>query len=241
MLLEWTGWAGTGTAVMNAIIIAFLIAGLIVGFMRGFVETSVGFLEFLLVAFLAFILKNPISVFLYTKLPFFDFDIQVLNILLYELIAFILICIILAIILYIVNKFIRIIQKIFNFIIGIGIPTGVLGALITFLEFYLVLYLFIFIVFFFSAYTGRPIDNSLAETIFYKTPVLKDTAGPALQSAIDIADIAYKTNDKKEVDYKSLDILLKYKVISTDNAKLLIDNGKLKINGSKELVAKYSK
>ena len=79
MLLEWTGWAGTGTAVMNAIIIAFLIAGLIVGFMRGFVETSVGFLEFLLVAFLAFILKNPISVFLYTKLPFFDFDIRFYN------------------------------------------------------------------------------------------------------------------------------------------------------------------
>ena len=241
MLLEWSGWAGTGIAVMNAIIIAFLIAGLIVGFMRGFVETSVGFLEFLLVVFVAFVLKNPISVFFYTKFPFFDFDVQVMNILLYEVIAFIVICIILGIILIIVNKFIRIIERIFNFIIGIGIPTGVLGAIISFLEFYFVLYFFIFIVFWFSSITGRPIDDSLANKIFYNTPVLKDTAGPVLQSFIDIADIAYKNEDKKVVDYKSLDVLLKYEVISCDNAKLLVDNNKLKINGSRELIAKYDK
>ena len=241
MLLEWSGWAGTGMAVMNAIIIAFLIAGLIVGFLRGFVETSVGFLEFLLVVLFAFILKNPFSVFFYTKFPFFDFDIQVMNILLYEVISFIVVCIIFAIILYIVNKFIRIIQRVFNLIIGIGIPTGVLGAIISFIEFYLVLYIFIFIVFWFSAFTGRPIDESLANKVFYDTPILKDTAGPVLQSFIDIADISYKNEDKKVVDYKALEVLLKYEVISSDNAKLLVDSNKLNINGSKELISKYAK
>jgi hypothetical protein len=164
-----------------------------------------------------------------------------MNILLYEILAFITICIILAIILLIVNKLIRVVERLFSFIIGIGVPTGVLGAIISFLEFYLVLYLFIFIVLLFSAYAGRPIDDSLANKLFDNTPILKDTARPVLQSFIDIADISYKTDDKKEVDYKALDVLLKYEVISTDNAKILIDNNKLKIEGANGLVTKYSK
>ena len=240
MLLEFSGWAGAGPFILNSIIIVTLITGLIVGFFKGFVASSVSFIEGILLVFIAFIFKNPISVFLYSHFPFFNFKIQVLNIIMYEIIAFILIILILAIILYIANKFIRVIEKIFGFILGLGFPTGVLGAIVSFIEFYVGVYVFIFLIFFFSSLTGLAIDESLADKIYYETPILKDTFGPVFNSCIDIAEISNKNTDSKVVDSKSFEVLLKYKVITTESAQVLIDNGKLKINNSKSIISKYS-
>ncbi len=240
MLLEWIGWAGSGPVIMNVIIIVTLIIGIIVGFFKGFVSSSVAFIEGFLLFLIAFLFKNPVSVFLYNHLPFFKFKIQVLNIVLYEFIAFIIVILILAVILYIINKFIRVIEKIFSFLLGLGLPSGVLGAIVFFVQFYIGIYFFIFLIFFFSALTGLAIDESLADKVFYDTPVLKSSVGPILSSCIDIAEISYKTHDDEKVDYKSLEVLLKYKILSSEGAKTLLDNGKLKINGSKDLLKKYS-
>ena len=38
------------------------------------------------------------------------------------------------------------------------------------------------------------------------------------------------TKDKDEFNQKTIDILLKYKVITEDNLQILIDNGKIKVD-----------
>ena len=77
-------------------IILIIIMGGIVGFKRGFFNQLVSSIGFFVIVVLSFLLKNPLSVFLYEHLPFFKFGgiikgVTVLNIFLYEIIAFIII------------------------------------------------------------------------------------------------------------------------------------------------------
>ena len=88
------------------IVLVILLSG-VIGLKRGFTKELVCFLGFFLVIVLSFILKNPVSSFFYNHLPFFKFGglfkgITSINILLYEVLAFLIIASILLIILRLV-------------------------------------------------------------------------------------------------------------------------------------------
>ena len=75
---------------MNIIDIAIIILvlfGAVLGFKRGFTKEVVKALGFIAVIVVAYFLKNPLSIILYEKLPFFSIGIfksmEILNILLY--------------------------------------------------------------------------------------------------------------------------------------------------------------
>ena len=137
-----------GPSVMNVICVVVPVVGLIIGFMKGFTNRSVRILEGGVIIFFSIVLKNPISALLYKIFPFFNFDYKIVNVLLYEFIAFVLIAIVLIIILYILNNFINVVEKIAGAILSIGFPSGILGGLVSLAEFIFYLYVFIFIVFF---------------------------------------------------------------------------------------------
>ena len=82
--------------VVDVIIIVLLILGGVAGFKAGVIKKLTDFIGMFVVIILAFYLKNYISVIMYENLPFFNFfglinGIDVLNILLYEVIAFLVI------------------------------------------------------------------------------------------------------------------------------------------------------
>ena len=83
------------------------------------------------------------------------------------------------------------------------------------------------------------IDKSdISNKILSNTPFLKDAIEPIYNSLQDMYKVAEKykdSEDKNSANLESLEILLKYNVLE------LIDNGKLTIDGSKELVDKYEK
>ena len=58
--------------ILDYLIIAVLIISLLVGFKKGVLNCLVTFIGTLAVIVLAFYLKNPVSIFLYNNLPFFD-------------------------------------------------------------------------------------------------------------------------------------------------------------------------
>ena len=73
--------------IIDIVILIFLGFGALLGFKRGFTRQLVSLVGIFVIIILSFLLKNPISVFLYNNLPFFNFggifkDITVLNILL---------------------------------------------------------------------------------------------------------------------------------------------------------------
>ena len=89
--------------IVDIIILILLGMGALIGFKRGFTRQLVSLVGIFVILVLSFMLKNPISVFLYNNLPFFNFggifkDITVINILFYEIIAFLVIYFVLTII-----------------------------------------------------------------------------------------------------------------------------------------------
>ena len=79
--------------VVDIVILIFLAFGALIGFKRGFTRQLVSLVGIFVIIVVSFLFKNPVSVFLYNNLPFFNFggifkDITVLNILVYEVIAF---------------------------------------------------------------------------------------------------------------------------------------------------------
>lgn len=231
---------------MNILIFIVLIVGTLIGVKLGFIEMSVKFLGFLLMMFGAYFLKNPISELLYSNLPFFNFfgpleGVTVVNIVLYELVAYLIIFILLFIVLRIITVFTKIVDKVFSSILRLGVPSALLGGIVGFVATYLVLYVFLFVYMFLANFTNTEVNSTLADKIIV-TPVLKDTFGTTLNALLDISSLSVEGEaplTKDEYNYEALDIVLKYKIISADNAKKLMLDGKLTIPNSGKLIAKY--
>src|SRR5574344_513625 len=105
--------------VVDSAVIIILLFGALLGFKRGIIKSAVSFIGILIVIVLAFSLKNSLSEFLYTHLPFFNIGgnfagITVLNILIYETIAFLILAIIFGTILGLIVKLTGIIEKILD-------------------------------------------------------------------------------------------------------------------------------
>ena len=94
---------------LDIIIIMIILFGAIVGFKRGIIKQSVITVGMIFVLILSFILKNPVSSIMYEHLPFFSFgglfeNLAVLNIIVYEGFAFLLVFSVLSTILIILIK-----------------------------------------------------------------------------------------------------------------------------------------
>ena len=95
--------------ILDALIIVLIIISIIGGLSRGFIKETVLLIGMILIIVLSWYLKNPVASFLYKHLPFFNFPgilkgVAVVNILLYEVLAFLIIISILYLILRIILK-----------------------------------------------------------------------------------------------------------------------------------------
>ena len=121
--------------VVSIIIVLFLLIGAVVGFSRGFTRQLISFVGIFAVVVLSFLFKNPISVFLYTHLPFIKFieilkEVPVLNILLYEVLAFLILFSVLMIALNVLSLISKLFEKFLSYTILLGIPSKILGAVL---------------------------------------------------------------------------------------------------------------
>ncbi len=221
------------TAIVNIVIILFLVLAVYDGYKKGFFESLFKFLGFVIACMFAFILKNKLSVVMYTYLPFFKFGgafkgIKALNILLYELLAFIIIFIIIMIVVSLVLKMTHVIEKIIKAIPLVGFIDRCLGAIVGFVQSILVLYLVIFAFKFGSNLFGFSMHDSLADNIL-EIPILKEKFGGSLTAFDDIVELkkSYKSDDKEEFNNMAIDVLLNRKVITRENLDVLIKKGKI--------------
>jgi len=229
-------------------IIIFVVYGAILGFKRGFTKEVVKALGFIAVIVVAYFLKNPISVFFYEKLQFFKFgllkNMEILNILLYETLAFILCIIVLSLVLKVISMVSSILEKIFNATVILGIPSKIAGALVGCVYNFIISFLILY------ALTFTLLDNGIVANSKFRTPILNNT--PVLSSLIDksmnVIDefmvLKDKYSDKSisenEFNYQAFDLFLRYKVVKPTTLEKLIENGKIEsFEGCIELIAKY--
>lgn len=230
--------------ILDVCIILLLGLGAVTGFKRGFIKSGVTFVGTLLIIVIAYYLKNPVSIFLYKLLPFFNLSgifkgVTVLNILIYEAIAFLLVMAVLSIILTTIIKITGVIEKIMNFTIILGIPSKILGMIFGFFQYFIYVFIILFVFSQFNITREFVSESDMATKILTKTPALSNIVGNAYNSVEEIVSLAKVNEDKNQVNRQSLDILLKYKIISTNNAEYLIDKGKIKIDNKDEILNKY--
>jgi len=234
--------------VIDAVVILFLLLGAAIGFKQGVIKKTTSFLGIFIVVILAFLLKNPLSKLLYSTLPFFSFGgsfkgVELINVVIYEIISFIVVFAILMIIYRIILVATGIVEKLLKFTIVLGIPSKILGAIVGAIE----AYFYIFVAFFILAQPSFNIDivdESNSKSIILKnTPILTNLANNTLNTYYEIYDIIdnHSGENTLETNQKMLDVLLKYHVLDPDSATSLVEQNKINIDGSIEIINKYRK
>ena len=188
--------------VVDVIIIALLILGGVAGFKAGVIKKLTDFIGMFVVIILAFYLKNYISVIMYENLPFFNFfglinGIDALNILLYEVIAFLVIFIALLFVLKVVLMLTGLVEKILKATVILSIPSKLLGIVVGVIEMYVYLFLILVIVslpIFDSSFLK---DSKMNNFILNNTPVLSGVSEEIIDIYGDVYNIIDNRKNKK--------------------------------------------
>lgn len=223
--------------VVDVIIIALLILGGVAGFKAGVIKKLTDFIGMFVVIILAFYLKNYISVIMYENLPFFNFfglinGIDALNILLYEVIAFLVIFIALLFVLKVVLTLTGLVEKILKATVILSIPSKLLGIVVGVIEMYVYLFLILVIVslpIFDSSFLK---DSKMNNFILNNTPVLSGVSEEIIDIYGDVYNIIDNRKNKtnEQLNEEILKVLIDKKVVTKESAKKLVDKNKIHIN-----------
>lgn len=233
--------------IVDIIIILFILMGAVVGFKRGFTKELVCAVSFFVIIVLSFLLKNPVSIFLYEHLPFFKFGgilkgVTVLNIALYEIIAFLVVMGILTVILNILKKATSIFEKILKFTIILGIPSKILGAIVGLIESFVWVFIVLYILNL-PVFHINELDNSkYKDQILEKTPILSELVKDSVGVIKEFSELKTKyeeTTSPSEFNRETLDLFLKYDIITVESVDYLVEKDKLKIDNIESILIKY--
>ncbi len=233
--------------IIDIIIILILLMGGVIGFKNGVIRQTVSFVGFFIVVILSYFLKDFVSVILYKFVPFFSFSgslagVTTLNILIYEVIAFLLVYVILMAIYHFIVRVTRIVETILKFIVILGIPSKLLGMVVGFIETYIMVFIGLYCLSLPIFQIPMMNESGVRNTILNRTPGLSSAVSKSLNVVNEFADLKEKykdTTNKNELNKETLDLFLKYNVVRYDTAKELVDSGKLKIDGVESVFQKY--
>lgn len=234
--------------IVDIIIIGVLIIGMFLGFIRGFFKQTVMFAGTILAVILAFVFKNPLSLMMYKNLPFFKFGglfsgLTSLNILMYEVLAFIIALVIMSIVLAVIIKITGLIEKALKMTIILAVPSKLLGMAVGLVQSFVMVYVSLFI-------ASLPImnvpyleDSKYAKLILNNTPFLSSITDGVTDTYEEVTEFINENKDTSiDANTKNrniVEIMLKNKVTTTESIKLLVDKGKLDLDNIDELLNKY--
>ena len=223
--------------IVDAIIILIILLGGVIGFKEGIIKKLTSVIGLILVVILSFTLKNYLSVIFYENLPFFDLwgafkGIQVLNIIFYEMLAFLIIASVLTLVYKLLLGVSGLIEKILKATIILSIPSKILGFFAGLLENYIWVYLFLFVLTLPVINIKEIRESNLATSILEKTPILSKYTNKTLAIYNDLYNIIDNKENKtnEQVNESAMDLMLKYEIITPSSARKLIDKNKVSVS-----------
>lgn len=233
--------------IIDIIIIIFILLGALIGFKRGFTRQVVSLISVFAIVILAFLLKNPVSVLLYEHLPFFKFGgilkgVTVLNIALYEVIAFFIMVFLISLIFKILTIVTNIFEKILKMTIILSIPSKIAGAVVGIIENYIWIFIALYILSFPMFNIPVINESNLKNKILSGTPFLSNCIDSTMNVLNEFGTLKEKYESESnatEFNRETLDLFLKYDVITVETVDKLIEKDKLKINNVDEILNKY--
>lgn len=233
--------------IVDIVIIIFILLGAVVGWKQGFTKSVVNCIGYIVVITVAFLLKNPLGDFLMMYLPFFDFfglvkGLSVLNIALYQGFAFLLIFSLLMILLKFLMVATTVFETILKFTVILGLPSKILGAILGLIKNYVIVFTVLYLLCL-PMVSGVNFlnDSKLVKPILEKTPVLSIFAAKTVSIADEFVGIKdkYENSDTDEFNLETLDLFLKYDVVSPKTVRKLVEKNKLHIKNINTVLEKY--
>lgn len=231
--------------IIDIVIVLILLMGAVIGFKQGAIKKTVSFIGTFAIIIIAFIFKNDLSVLLYENLPFFDFwgafkGIQVLNIIFYEVIAFLVVFSLLFIVLRMLIVISGLAELLLKATIFLAIPSKILGIFVGLIEYYVYIFIVLFVI-------SLPVfnlvnlnDSQFAGTILNNTPLLSGLADDTVEVYTEVYNIIDNRDNKtsEELNEEVLTFMLEKKAISYESAKSLIERNKILVK-DKEFIEEY--
>jgi len=235
--------------IIDAVIILLILLGGVIGFKEGAIKKLTSAIGLILVLIISFVLKNKISVYFYENLPFIRLwgvfkGIQVLNVIFYEMVAFLVIASILMIVYKVILGITGLIERALKATVILSIPSKIIGLFVGLIEYYIWVYIILFIltlpvINFREVYTSK-----VASFILTETPVLSEYTDKTLEIYNEIYYVVEHRKDKtdKQINQEAMEIMLKYDIITVESAEELIRQNKVVVeNESFLLKYKYKK
>ena len=230
-------------------IVLILIMSAIVGFKRGAIKEIVSLVGIIIVFIVAFAFKGVLGNVLCKWLPFFNFagnleGVTVLNILLYQLIAFLIIYSLLFSVYMIVMKISGVVQKLVHMTVILWLPSKIIGAVVAFITGYVMVFVVLLALLIPLKDTDMFKESKFANYVVYDTPILAGSAENISRSINEVYTLGEELSkgdiSKNEANLETMDILLKYKIVSPKTAKELVALDKLDgISGLDSIIQKY--
>ena len=223
--------------VADIIIVIALVLGAVGGFKAGVIKKTADFVGIFLVIILSFYLKNYLSVIMYENLPFINFGgfikgIEAINILFYEVLAFIIVFSLLMLILKIVLMLTGLIEKILKATVILSIPSKILGIVVGAIEMYV--YVFWVLVVITLPIINVPYvrDSKVSNFILNNTSILSSVSEEMIDTYNDIYKVVKDKDSKsnEELNDEVIKLLLDKKVITKESLNKLIDRNKIHLN-----------
>lgn len=236
---------------IDIVILLLLVMFGVVGWKQGIIKEAVQLVGMIIILVIAFMFKGELGNIFCKWLPFFNFNgspiegMTTLNILLYQVLGFVIIFTVLYAIYTIILKLSGVFQKILDWTIILLIPSKIGGLIIGLLEGYILLFVLLLIITGLPAsYTSNFTNSNLVQTIVYKTPILSSASKDVTSSMKDIYELVDEVTQKKittnEANLKTVDIMLKYDLVTPKTVEQLVILDKLKgIKGINKVIDKY--
>lgn len=226
-------------------ILLIILMGAVVGFKKGVFVKLTSFVGLILITCASFILKNTLSVIFYENLPFFDFKgvfkgLQILNVIFYEIFAFIVVFAVLYLALNVILKISGILEKILKLTIFLAIPSKILGIVVGAIEAYFYLFIILYVLNLPVVKFDMLDDSKYANFILNNTPVLTGFADKTLQIYHDVYNLIDNRNGKSNavINREALELMLDNDAISVDSVNKLLERNKIDVDNT-DFVKKY--
>lgn len=227
-------------SIVDIIILIFLALGAVAGFKAGVIKKLTDFVGTLVVIFLSFYLKNYLSVIMYENLPFFNFGgkikgIEVLNILIYEVVAFVIVFSLLLLILKLLLMITGVIEKILKATIILSIPSKLIGIVVGTVEMYVYVFA-VLVILSLPLFSNNFLkDSKVADFMLNKTPILSEKVDEVLELYDDVYNIIDTRKEKtnEEVNTEATKVLLDKEAVTKSSIKKLVNKNKLHLSDNR--------
>ncbi len=223
---------------MDVVCILIILLFMVLGFKRGVIKSIVQLFGMIAVLIISFVFKDLLAGVLMQYLPFFNFGgifegITSINILVYDMISFLVIFVLLYCILSIIINLAGLVEKLLKLTVILAIPSKILGAILGLIEGIIVAFIVMFVLFHLPQTEQMVGDSKFAIIILERSPFMSNMAVNTTLSLEEIDTIleeAKDAEDKSDANFKVLQILITYDLITKEGAQSLIDANKINFN-----------